>query len=78
MNAITINIPDSLYDKLEDFVKKDHISVEDFAVSAMAEKLSSFMTFDYLEERARRANIERFDELLAKIPSVEPSPEDKL
>jgi hypothetical protein len=78
MSAITINIPDSLYQKVQELTKRDRVSVEDFALSALAEKLSSFLTFDYLEERAKRANIDRFDELLAKIPDVEPSEEDKL
>jgi hypothetical protein len=78
MSAITINIPDSLYNKLEEFTNRDHVSVEDFAVSALAEKLSSFMTIDYLEERAKRANIHRFDELLAKIPPTTPAQEDRL
>jgi hypothetical protein len=63
---------------LEEFTSRDHVSVEDFAVSAIAEKLSSFMTFDYLEERAKRANIDRFDEILAKVPYAAPGDEDKL
>lgn len=78
MSAITINIPDSLYNKLQELTRRDRVSVEDFAVSALAEKLSSFLTFDYLEERAKRARIDRFDELLAKVPNVEPHEEDRL
>ncbi len=78
MSAITIYVPDSLYTKIQELTKRDRVSVEDFAVSALAEKLSSFLTVDYLEERARRANSARFDELLAKVPHAEPDEEDKL
>lgn len=78
MNALTINIPDSLYNKLKELTQKDRVSLEDFAVSAVAEKLASFLTVDYIEHRAKRANIDRFHEILAKIPSIEPDEEDRL
>lgn len=78
MSAITINIPDSLYDKLKEAAAKDKSTPEYFAVLAIAEKLSSFMTVEYLEERARRAKLERFEELLSKVPDVEPEECDKL
>jgi predicted transcriptional regulator len=78
MSAITINIPDSLYDKLKEAAAKDESTPEHFAVLAIAEKLSSFMTVEYLEERAKRARLERFEELLSKVPDVEPEECDKL
>jgi hypothetical protein len=36
------------------------------------------MTVEYLEERARRAKIERFEQLLSKVPDVEPEERDQL
>ncbi len=78
MSAITINLPESLFEKLKEVASKDKSTPENFAVIAIAEKLSSFMTVEYLEERARRANPERLDELLSKVPSVESEEHDKL
>jgi predicted transcriptional regulator len=78
MSAITINIPDSLYEKLEEAAAKDKSTLEHFAVLAIAEKLSSLMTVEYLGERARRAKLERFEDLLSKVPDVEPEECDKI
>ena len=78
MSAITINIPESLHDKLKEIAEKDKSTPEHFAVLAIAEKLSSVMTVAYLEERANRAKLERFEPLLSKVPDVEPEDYDKL
>lgn len=78
MSAITINVPDSLFDKIKEVVAKDRSTPEQFALLAVAEKLSSVVTIEYLEERAKRAKLERFDQLLAKVPDVEPEESDRL
>jgi hypothetical protein len=78
MSAITIDIPESLYNKLKEVAAQDKNTPEHFAVLAIAEKLSSCLTVEYLEERARRANRERFEQLLSKVPDVEPEDNDKL
>ena len=78
MSAITINIPESLFGKLKEVTAKDHSTPEQFALLAIAEKLSSVITVDYLEERAKRAKLERFEQLLDKVPNVEPDENDRL
>jgi predicted transcriptional regulator len=78
MSAITINLPDSLYEKLREAAEKDNSTPEFLAVLAIAEKLSSLMTAEYLEERAKRAKPERFAELLSKAPDAEPEERDRL
>ena len=78
MKAITIDVPESLFCKLQEVTTKDEVTLEQFALLAIAEKLSSLITVEYLEERARRAKIERLDQLLAKVPDVEPEENDRL
>ena len=78
MSAITINVPESLFVKLKEVTAKDESTPEQFALLAVAEKLSSILTVDYLEERAKRAKLERFEQLLAKVPDVEPEASDRL
>lgn len=78
MSAITIEVPDSLFGKLKEVVAKDRSTLEQFALLALAEKLSSVITVEYLEKRAKRAKLERFEQLLAKVPDVEPIEGDKL
>ncbi|MEK6288523.1 MAG: toxin-antitoxin system HicB family antitoxin [Acidobacteriota bacterium] len=78
MSTITINIPESLFDKLKEVAEKDQSTPEHLAVLAIAEKLSSLMTVEYLQERARRAKLDRFEELLSKVPDAQPEDFDRL
>lgn len=78
MSTITINVPESLFDKLKEAAEKDQSTPEYLAVLAIAEKLSSLMTVEYLQERARRAKLDRFEELLSKVPDTQPEDFDRL
>ncbi|QQS45456.1 MAG: toxin-antitoxin system HicB family antitoxin [Acidobacteriota bacterium] len=78
MSVITIDVPESLFDKLKEVAAKDRSTPEHFALLALAEKLSSVITVEYLEERAKRAKIERFEQLLSKVPDAEPEETDRL
>lgn len=78
MSAITIDVPESLFGKLKEVTTKDRSTPEQFALLAVAEKLSSVVTVEYLEERAKRAKLERFEQLLAKVPDIEPEEADRL
>jgi len=78
MSAITINIPESLHEKLKEIAEQDNSTPEQLAVLAIAEKLSCILTVEYLDSRARRAKRDRFDSLLSKVPDVEPEERDRL
>ena len=41
MSAITIDVPESLFGKLQEVIAKDRSTPEQFALLALAEKLSS-------------------------------------
>ena len=49
-----------------------------FLITAAAEKLSSLGTVDYLRSRAERADLAAFDRIMKKIPSGHPDPGDEL
>lgn len=49
-----------------------------FINSAVAEKLSAYLTKDYLEERAARGDRASFEAVLEKIPAREPMEGDEL
>ncbi len=78
MSAITIEVPESLFGKLKEVAAKDRSTPEQFALLALAEKLSSVVTVEYLEARAKNAKLERFEKLLAKVPDLEPEELDRL
>ncbi len=78
MSVLTINLPESLAKRLRQLAEKDKVNPEQFVVNAVAEKIASRATVDYLESRAKRANLDDFEKILAKIPDVEPEEYDKI
>jgi hypothetical protein len=77
MSIVQIQIPDSLQKSLCDLASRDGISIDQFISTAIAEKLSALMTENYLIERAKRGNREKYAAILAKVPDVEPEAYDK-
>ena len=57
---------------------EEGISVNQFVMLAVAEKVAAISTIEYLEKRAKRGSRERFLEILNKVPAVEPEEFDKL
>jgi hypothetical protein len=54
------------------------VSINQVISSAVGEKVASLRTLDYLRERARRGDRRRFEQVLAKVPDVEPEETDRL
>lgn len=73
-----IAIPDSLLKQVRELSEREGISVQQFIASATAEKLSAWLTVDYLKKRAARGSRAEFDAIMARVPDVEPDPEDRL
>lgn len=78
MSAINLRLPDSLHRMAKEVASQDHISLNQFITSAIAEKISALATESYLEERARRGSQEKFRQALSKVPDVEPERFDQL
>lgn len=78
MRALNINLPDSLVAKMEELSEKDGISLEYFVSLAVAEKISSWVTDGLIQDRAKRANKEKYFQVLKLVPNREPLEHDKL
>lgn len=76
INGITM--PDSLLKQVRQLTEREGISIEQFIVSATAEKASAWISVDYLKERAKEGSREEFERILAKVPAVEPDPWDRM
>jgi len=77
MTGLNIELPGSLYLRLKELSTQDGISVEQFIATAVAEKIETLRTEDYLEERAKQGSRESYDAILAKVPDVEPDERDR-
>jgi len=77
-NTLTINLPKSLHDGIKQLAKSDGISINQFLVTAAAEKMSALLTQSYLEKEASKGKREDFDRVLRAVPAVEPEDYDKM
>jgi hypothetical protein len=78
MSAISLRLPNSLHRKLGDLARREGISINQLVNSAVAEKMATLMTVEYLQERAKRGTRKKFEAVLAKVPNREPETFDRL
>jgi hypothetical protein len=78
MSAISVRLPDSIHKMAKEVAREDHISLNQFIASAVAEKLSALTTETYLAGRAARGSVEKFHAALGKVPAVEPDEFDRI
>ena len=78
MATVSLTIPESLHRGIKDLATKDGYSMNQFIISAAAEKLASLATVEYLNDRALKADFSEFDRILELIPEVEPDQNDHL
>lgn len=78
MGTLSLRLPNSLHEKIRQLAKEEGISINQFIVSAAAEKMASLLTEDYLRERARRGDVDQFQSVMDKVPDVEPEEYDQI
>lgn len=78
MSTISLRLPDSLHDTARELAKKDHVSINQFVTTALAEKISALITCEYLEGRAKRGSKKKFEKAMSKVADVEPDEYDQL
>lgn len=76
--TLSLRLPNSIHKQLKQCAEQDGISMNQFIATAVAEKLASLATMEYLEQRAERGSRDKFNAVLAKIPDVEPQEGDEL
>jgi hypothetical protein len=78
MSTLHLTLPQSMQEQVEALARQEGISINEFVTLAVAEKLATLATADYLAERAKRGSREKLLAVLAKAPDVEPEDYDKL
>jgi predicted DNA-binding ribbon-helix-helix protein len=78
MAAVSLRLPESIYQSAKELSAEDKISLNQFIATAVAEKVASLNTESYLKQRALRGSKEKFLQALSKVPDVEPEPKDRL
>jgi hypothetical protein len=78
MSTLSLRIPNSLHEEIKRLAMREGISINQFIASAASEKMSALLTEEYIEARAKRANMRKFRKVLNKVPRVEPEEYDRI
>jgi hypothetical protein len=78
MSTLSLRIPNSLHEQIRQLAKQDGISINQFLASAAAEKMSALLTEDYIQARAKRASLKKFQNVLKKVPNSKPEEFDRI
>ena len=78
MSALSLRLPHSIHRHIKEIAQQDGVSINQFIVSAVAEKISAIMTENYLMTRAKRAKKSDLTTILDHVPHRPPLPGDDL
>ena len=78
MSQFALRIPDSLTAYAKELAREDNVSLNQFIVLALAEKISALKTETFFRERAERANPEKALNILDSVKKVPTIPGDEL
>ena len=70
MTALTIRLPTSVHRKVKELALREEISLNQFIASAVAEKMASVLTLDYLKAEAAQGRRTDFEQFLSMVPGV--------
>ena len=78
MAAVSLRLPNSIYELAKSLSKEDHVSLNQFIATAVSEKVSALNTETYINERTKRASKEKFLKALGKVSDNEADEFDRL
>jgi hypothetical protein len=73
-----LRLPASLKRAVEEVAREDGTTLNQFIVSAVAEKLAALKTAEYFATRAARADFGAFDRFMKRPGGEAPQPDDEL
>ena len=78
MTNYALRVPESLFTYARKVAEEEHVSMNQFFVMAIAEKVSALKTETYFRELQSRGELSDFDTWLNVSPDVEPMAGDEL
>ncbi len=77
MSTLSVRLPKSIHEHTKKLAREEGISINQFVASAVAERLSALDTERNLGARAARGRRENIRRILAKVPDVPATEEDR-
>jgi len=78
MSNYALRVPESLFTYARKVAEEEQVSMNQFFVTAIAEKVSALKTEAYFRERQARGDLAGFDAWLAASPDTPSLPGDEL
>lgn len=78
MTTTTLRMPDYLKTAIDDVCKSEKISINQFILNALSEKVSALKTVDIINEKAKNASKDKFLKALQQVPSRDALKGDEL
>ena len=78
MQTMSLRMPDYLKLAVSEVCQGEKISLNQFIVNALSEKVSALQTVDIIEKKAKEASKEDFLYALSQVPDNEPYENDRL
>lgn len=78
MGALSLRLPESIHRHIREIAKKEGVSINQLISSAVSEKISAILTEEYIQARAKRADTEKANQILASVSDREPVEGDTL
>mgnify|MGYP001614620049 CR=1 FL=1 len=77
MSVLSLRLPNSMHGHMRELAQQEGVSINQFIMLAVAEKMAALNTKDYLQKRALRGSRQKLLMVLAKSPDVEPDAADR-
>jgi len=78
MSTLSVRLPNSIHQHIKKIASEEGVSINQFILTSVTEKISAIMTEEYLTQRAERADREAFRAILDNVPNRPPLPGDEL
>jgi len=78
MAQYALRLPDSLMQQVKKVAAEDSVSVNQFILSAVAEKTATIATENFFAERAGKGDVKNFLEVLSRVKDRPPEAGDEL
>jgi len=78
MTVIRAKVPDSLYKQVAELADQEKISIDQLVAVALSAQVSSWLTRESMQTRAKRGSWKKFDQAMQKVRDIEPEKIDRI
>jgi predicted transcriptional regulator len=78
MSSYSLNLSSDLLEEVQQLAEADRLSLDQWLLSAIAQKIEAERTRKLFQSYAEKADVTKFNEILARVPDVPPIPGDEL